>query len=193
MTSMFMNAKSFNGDISKWDVSSVSDMSRMFWAASLFNCDISKWDVSSVTGMDSMFKDASSFAQQLCEEEWVYSKASKEDMFVGSAGSIVRRLCESARSPSITNAPMFSLQSNSELKDAINACIEWTPQGRCSAGPHGPIGKWVVSRVTDMADLFSKTIFNGRIAKWDVSRVTDMTAMFAYAASFNGDISEWDV
>ena len=33
----FSNAKSFNGDLSKWDVSNVKDMNRMFLYAELFN------------------------------------------------------------------------------------------------------------------------------------------------------------
>jgi len=37
----------FNGDFSKWDVSSVENMSHMF-SCSKFNGDISKWDVSGV-------------------------------------------------------------------------------------------------------------------------------------------------
>ena len=40
---------------SKWDVSSVTDMSGMFLLAEKFNGDISKWDVSSVTDMSEMF------------------------------------------------------------------------------------------------------------------------------------------
>jgi surface protein len=44
----------FNGDISKWDISNVTNMSNMF-ENSQFNSDISKWDVSSVTNMEYMF------------------------------------------------------------------------------------------------------------------------------------------
>ena len=40
----------FDGDISKWDVSNVEDMSCMF-ADSEFNGDISNWDVSKVEYM----------------------------------------------------------------------------------------------------------------------------------------------
>jgi surface protein len=39
----------FNEDISKWDVSNVTDMRHMFDNAESFNEDISKWDVSNVT------------------------------------------------------------------------------------------------------------------------------------------------
>ncbi|MGK0380009.1 MAG: surface protein, partial [Patiriisocius sp.] len=48
MATMFYE-KSFNQDISSWDVSSVTDMQYMFYYASLFNQDIGAWDVSSVT------------------------------------------------------------------------------------------------------------------------------------------------
>lgn len=46
-------------DISRWDESKVTDMSRMFWDSS-FTGDISNWDVSNVTRMDEMFKKSSS-------------------------------------------------------------------------------------------------------------------------------------
>ena len=43
-----------NGDISDWDVSNVTNMTCMFYD-SKFNGDISNWDVSNVTGMQLMF------------------------------------------------------------------------------------------------------------------------------------------
>jgi len=44
----------FNGDISRWNVSSVTNMYAMFEESS-FNGDISGWNVSSVTNMYAMF------------------------------------------------------------------------------------------------------------------------------------------
>ena len=84
---MFEAAESFNGNISEWDVSSVTDMGLMFGFASLFNGDISGWDVSSVIKMDCMFCETS-FKQILCGADWLNSKASKSRMFEGSSGSI---------------------------------------------------------------------------------------------------------
>ena len=54
MHSLFTYESEFNGDISKWDVGNVTNMSGMF-EQSEFNGDISKWDVSNVTSMDAMF------------------------------------------------------------------------------------------------------------------------------------------
>jgi len=50
---MFWNSV-FNGDISNWDVSNVTNMRSMFWH-SVFNGDISNWSVSNVTNMRDMF------------------------------------------------------------------------------------------------------------------------------------------
>ena len=66
----------FNQDISKWDVSNVTEMQHMFQWASSFNQDIGNWDVSNVTDMSGMFDVASSFNQDLTN--WCVSKIDKE-------------------------------------------------------------------------------------------------------------------
>ena len=65
----------------------------MFSSTPLFTSDISKWDVSSVTNMDYMFIGATSFTHHLCGAAWVHSKASKEHMFYNSYGSIPQTVC----------------------------------------------------------------------------------------------------
>ena len=42
---MFSRCKSFNQDISKWNVENVEDMGSMFDNCTSFNQDISEWDV----------------------------------------------------------------------------------------------------------------------------------------------------
>ena len=56
-----VNTAGFNADISRWDVSSVTNMQYMFNYARSFNRDISNWDVSSVTNMNYMFQNAYNF------------------------------------------------------------------------------------------------------------------------------------
>ena len=81
-----------------------------------------------------------------------------------------------------------------QLKSAVDACLKLSPRGKCSKGPHGPIGTWDVSRVTDMSRMFARAkFFDSDISRWDVSRVKDMRGMFLRATSFNGDLSKWDV
>merc|ERR1719487_435323 len=76
---------SINGDLGKWDVSKVTDMKCMF-CESKFNGDVSKWDVSKVTDMESMFED-SGFNGDL--SEWNVWKVDKHGrMFVGSNCSL---------------------------------------------------------------------------------------------------------
>ena len=41
----------FNGNISSWDVSNVTDMSYMFYMCNKFNQDISTWDISNVKNL----------------------------------------------------------------------------------------------------------------------------------------------
>ena len=60
MSEMFVRS-SFNGDISNWDVSGVTNMNSMFGNADSFNQDLNDWDVSGVTTMVNMFADTASF------------------------------------------------------------------------------------------------------------------------------------
>ena len=83
MSRMFYDATSFNGDISKWDVSRVKDMSVMFMGAKLKlspNGDhtdsphdpIGEWDVSRVTDMTGTFHDAKTFNEDI--SKWDVSR-----------------------------------------------------------------------------------------------------------------------
>jgi len=55
------NAMVFNGDISRWDVSSVNNMQGMFSNSEKFNQHLSKWNVSNVMDMSFMFENATAF------------------------------------------------------------------------------------------------------------------------------------
>ena len=59
MENMFCRCKysGKNGDITNWDVSNVKDMNYMFYGCESFNQDISKWDVSNVIFTECIFED----------------------------------------------------------------------------------------------------------------------------------------
>ncbi len=55
----------FEGDISEWNTSNVTNMDYMFYQATNFNSNIGNWDVSNVTKMDYMFNNAEKFNQNI--------------------------------------------------------------------------------------------------------------------------------
>ena len=66
---MFYNEATFNGDLSSWDVSSVTDMSGMFYNATAFNQALSGWCVSLITTEPSNF-DTSATSWVLARPVW---------------------------------------------------------------------------------------------------------------------------
>lgn len=58
-------AGTFNGDISTWDVSGVTDFSNMFNGFTAFNADLSNWNTDAATDMAGMFDGATSFNRNL--------------------------------------------------------------------------------------------------------------------------------
>ena len=75
-----------------------------------------------------------------------------------------------------------------ELKQIVDTLID-------KRGNEANLNDIDTSEITDMAELFVKSSFNGDISNWNVSNVTDMNYMFAYSefTGENGDISNWDV
>ena len=65
MYAMFYSCKSFNKPLNNWDVSNVTDMQGMFHKCEAFNQDISSWDVSNVTNMNRMFWGCNKFNQDI--------------------------------------------------------------------------------------------------------------------------------
>ncbi|KAL3756833.1 hypothetical protein ACHAWU_001345 [Discostella pseudostelligera] len=81
---MFFNATLFNGDLTGWDVSSITSMKSMFENALAFNGDLSSWDVSSVVDMTEMFRGADTFNQDLCAWADIFPYSSASNIFTNS-------------------------------------------------------------------------------------------------------------
>ena len=57
--------RNFNGDVSDWKVSNVTNMKQMFADCKKFNCPLDNWVVSNVKNMEGMFWGCSKFNQSL--------------------------------------------------------------------------------------------------------------------------------
>ncbi len=195
---MFRGASIFNGDISGWNVSSVTTMDNMFLNTNLFNQNIGSWDVGNVTIMSEMFANAKAFNQNLT---WNVGKVTKMNaMFSGATvfnGDIkswdVSKVTD--MSFMFANAKAFNqaigdwnVSSVTNMQYMFNGASTFN-QDLINQG-----SKWNVSNVTNMSNMFSvATVFNGDIKNWNVGNVTDMSSMFFQASAFNQDIGGWDV
>ncbi len=83
LSECFHGCSSFDGDLSKWNVSRATNMCSMFNGASLFKSDLSGWNTASVTNMASMFEQAAAFNCDL--KGWNTSKV--QDMAFAFAGA----------------------------------------------------------------------------------------------------------
>ena len=82
MSNLFIYKNTFNDDITNWNVSNVTNMGQMFHVATSFNQDLSSWDVSNVLNFSSMFWEANSFNQNL--SNWDVSSATSMDNMFGA-------------------------------------------------------------------------------------------------------------
>ena len=87
-----------------------------------------------------------------------------------------------------SNIYNYHPKTQDELEELVNKLIK-------ERGNEADLNDIDTSEITDMAELFVKSSFNGDISNWNVSNVTDMNYMFAYSefTGENGDISNWNV
>jgi surface protein len=190
---LFYNSN-FNGDLSSWDTSSVTDMAHMFHKASVFNGDLSSWDTSSVTNMSSMFASATAFDQDL--SSWVTSSVTDMNRMFYIA-DVFNGDISSWDTSSVTNmSSMFASATafDQDLSSWVTSSVTDMSSMFSSAYVFDQdISNWDTRSVTDMSSMFSSAyVFDQDIYLWNTSSVTDMSSMFSSASRFNQDLSDWD-
>ena len=193
-TSNLFQSTSFNGNISSWDTSQVTNMEYMFDLAESFNQDISKWDTSKVTNMESMFQSATSFNQNI--GSWDTSQVVNMGYMFTEATSFNQSIGNWNTSQVTSMRFMFRFATSFDQNIGSWDTSQVTDMDLMfsSAGSFNQnIGSWDTSQVTRMGWMFmSATSFNQNIGSWTTSQVTDMEGMFWSASNFNQDISNWD-
>ena len=167
-----VSSSNYNPNISKWDVSNVTNMAGIFYNKDYFNSGIGAWDVSSVTNMNYMFYGADRFNQDIGQWD------------VSSVQTMKKTFYNYHNTSSQLNIGSWDVSSVTDMSDMFRSAYYFNED----------IGNWDVSSVTEMSNMFnSARAFNKDIGNWDVSSVTDMSYMFTSASDFNQDIGNWDV
>ena len=165
----FLNASSFNSDISAWNTSNVTTMNSTFYGAAAFNQNIGSWDTSKVTDMYYLFYNATAFNQNI--GSWNTANVTNMSyMFYG--------------------ATAFNQNIGSWNTGKVTD-MSYMFYGATAFNQN--LGSWNTSNVTTMANMFyGASSFNSAIGSWDISKVTTMTGMFQNATAFNQDLSLLD-
>lgn len=195
MQFMFNGATQFNSDLSSWDVSQVTNMYEMFENASSFNSDLDSWDVSQVTDMTRMFHRAHSFNSSL--NNWDVSSVTSMYSMFNDASSFNGDISQWDVSNVINMGQMFLGASsfNADISQwEVSHVTYFRQMFHAASSFTGDLSNWNLSSATDIRGMFiGASSFNSNLTNWDVSKITDMTQVFAGATSFNGNISNWNV
>ncbi|MFC3197150.1 BspA family leucine-rich repeat surface protein [Parapedobacter deserti] len=190
---MFAGARSFNADLSGWDVSSVTNMDAMFEEASAFNGNISGWNVSNVTNMRRLFFHASVFNQNI--GSWDVSKVTNMQALFEGAAAFNQDIGDWDVSRVTAMNWMFqdAFAFNQDIGDwDVSSVTNMSAMFARTASFDNDISGWDVSNVRDMSWMFAESkAFNQALGNWDVSNVTNMIGMFNDTQAFNGDIAGW--
>ncbi|MEM9424688.1 MAG: BspA family leucine-rich repeat surface protein, partial [Spirochaetota bacterium] len=194
----------FNGDISNWDVSNVTNMEGMFLYVDAFNQDISSWNVGSVTNMSHMFRGAESFNQNI--GSWTVSAVSNMEGMFREAEAFNQNIGSWTVSAVSNMKDMFYWAEafNQDIGDWNTSAVTNMEGMFYSAKLFNQDintsgNKWNVSNVTNMYQMFAgansaaQTAFNQDISAWNTARVTNMENMFYLAGQFDQDLSGWSV
>ncbi len=135
----------FNGDVSNWNTSEVTNMLGLFWGLSVFNKDISQWDVGKVTNMEQLFYNAKKFNKDI--SQWDVGKVTNmQSMFRGAS-----EFNQNIASWKVSNVrDMHAMFRNTKKFN-------------------NDISSWKVNVLVDIEDMFNRAeVFDKDLSSWNV-------------------------
>lgn len=174
LSAMLENCDLFNSDISGWDTSFVTNMSRMFAnnnGASSFNQNIGGWNVRKVTTFFNMFNTATKFNNAGLPMLWTAGGG------IGNDSSVT--------TINMNNMFLGATDFNAEISTWNTSKVTQMSGMFQDTSFDRAIDSWNVAAVTDMSNMFNaNTIFNQPIKYWVVGSSV-FTDMFLGCTAFN--------
>ena len=194
----FQSATAFNGDVTAWDTSRVTELFTTFHKASAFNGDLTNWNIDKVTTMTNIFTGATSFKRTLCGSKWSSLNAFSAGNGRSGCCAIDRYMLNPFLTPFV-ESQACSACPNGQYRPKLNSDLH------CGIYQKEPLPNGIPDSATvglrkvvkDYLDTPDSDAYNAVIAKyglmeeWDVSQVTNMKNVFVGRSGFNLDISKW--
>lgn len=174
LTNLF-NGTVWDGDISEWDVSNVTDMSYMFLYSYFTgkNTDFSLWDISNVTNMMGMFQGSELSNKVKGLDKWNIKNVNNISYMFAKCKNFNKDISG------------WDISGVEHIEGLFQNCTNFNQD----------LSKWKLSPKTKrLNSLFMQCLrFEGKgLENWDVSNVEDMTYMFQGCKVFKGDLSNWN-
>ena len=175
MSRMFERCGSLTSlDVSKFDTSNVTDMSAMFSGCNLTSLDLSSFDTSKVTDMSGMLEYCNSLTSLVLRNFDTSKVTNMSDMFY---------YCESLISLDVSE---FDTSKVTNMSNMFRNCTSLTSLN---------LRNFDTSKVINMSDMFfyCTSLTSLDVSKFDTLKVTNMSGMFADCSSLTSlDLRSFD-
>ncbi|MBL4707980.1 MAG: BspA family leucine-rich repeat surface protein [Flavobacteriales bacterium] len=155
---MFAGASKFNGDLSNWDVSSITSFSHIFLDATLFNQDLSNWNVTAAIDLNGMFWGATAFNQDI--GNWQVDSVKRMNAMFKNATSFDQDISA------------WNVSSVTTMTNMFDGAISFNQD----------IGNWDISKTVSLIEMFKNAIlFDQNLGGWDIDSVIQMWGMLDHS------------